>query len=81
MNKRQIIVLWIGIIIIVLMGLFPPWMNVDPSGGYYIKGYNFILDKPSTFCRIDVPQLLVQWAMVAIIAGGLLVTLRDSKKD
>jgi len=26
MNKKQIIILWIGIAVIVLMGLFPPWL-------------------------------------------------------
>jgi len=26
MNRKQIIVLWIGIAVIVVMGIFPPWM-------------------------------------------------------
>ena len=58
MNKKQKICLWAGIVIIVLMGIFSPWMHDG---------------------RIDASHLLVQWAMVATVTGGLIVTLNDKK--
>jgi len=35
MNKKQLIVLWSGLFLVVLMGLFPPWIYALPnlSGG------------------------------------------------
>ncbi|GAG59526.1 unnamed protein product [marine sediment metagenome] len=57
MNKKQKIVLWVGVIIIVLIGLFPPWnyvcvrrSPVPISPEYiYIKnaGYHFLWNPPS----------------------------------
>jgi len=48
MNKKQLIVLWIGIGLIVLMGLFPPFITdskIKMSFGYepakYVRGYAF----------------------------------------
>lgn len=29
MNKKQLVVMWIGIIIIVMMGIFPPWVSIS----------------------------------------------------
>lgn len=60
MNKKQKIVLWLGIAVFVLMGLYPP---ADFDGA-----------------ALDPPQLLIQWAMVVVVAGGLLVTLKDKPK-
>jgi len=31
MNKKQRIALWIGVALIVLTGLFPPWCAVSPK--------------------------------------------------
>lgn len=86
MNKKQKIVLWVGIAIFVLMELFPPWMAANPQGGNYIAaGYGFILNPPHFQseelwrCRIDFPQLLAQWAMVAVVTGGLIYAFKDEK--
>lgn len=62
MNKKQIIVLWIGIIVIVLMGLFPPWtLNGEAASVFLVSlrdstsirqydfpMYRFILTPPKT---------------------------------
>ena len=89
MNNKQKIVFWIGIAAIVLMGIFPPWIAYQPSHGWgYDRGYKFLLRRPpklstesSLMPMIDLPRLAIQWILVAVITGGLLVTLKDEKKD
>ncbi len=79
MNRKQMIVLWIGITVFVLMGLFPPFIASLPSGyGGRQRYYQFIL---SIYGNIDIIRLCVQWAMVAVITGGLIYTLKDKKDD
>lgn len=89
MNRKQTIVMWIGIIAFVLMGLFPAWMCAGPGGGYVSPvsigeaRYTFVLPHENNIkklCRVDVSQLCAQWAMVAVITGGLIVTLKDKKE-
>lgn len=72
MNRKQIIVLWLAIGIIATMCLFPPWT------GSRIKGFG-------QFHRfgqhhIDTRRLAIQIAPVALVAGGLIVTLQRRKK-
>jgi len=80
MNKKQIIVLWIGIAAIVVMGIIPPWV-VSIQGAIEQRGYGFILIPPEKYCHINTSRLYVQWIMVAVVTGGFLVTFKDKKKD
>jgi len=66
MTKTQLKVLWIGIAIFVLMGLFPP------TGSSYFPPYDFIL----TGANVDVCLLCIQWAIVAVVTGGLIYILK-----
>jgi len=113
MNKKQKIWIWVGITIIVLMGLFPPWVvkQVIPKGDWNIitlRKYIFILKAPYFHYKalpppppkshpkyaeaymgiepefnhaeqIDITRLLIQWFIVALITGGLIVTFKDKK--
>jgi hypothetical protein len=89
MNQKQKICLWLGIIVFVLMGIFPPWtLPVNYHGAKLQRncGYKCILTPPeisleeaSVATSIDFSRLCVQWAMVAVVTGGLLVTLKDKK--
>ncbi len=58
MNKKQKIVLWIGIAVILLISLFPPWnyvcvrrqgIPIPKTSFHYIKdaGYHFLWSPPS----------------------------------
>lgn len=58
MNKKQKIVLWIGIAVILLIGAFPPWnyvcvrrqgIPIPKTSFHYIKdaGYHFLWSPPS----------------------------------
>ena len=69
MNKKQKIVLRVGIVIVVLMGVFPP-VNDD----VYVEN-NFLFTEGAVL----LSNLFLQWFMVSIIAGGLIYFLRDKK--
>jgi hypothetical protein len=84
MNRIQKNILVIGIIVIVLMGIYPPWTFT----GYILStglatpenaGDYALITKPPGNCKIDLGRLGVQWAVVAIATGGLLVIFKDSK--
>ncbi len=78
MNRKQIIVLIIGISVIVLMGIYPPWIHRHRGT---VEGYAFITNPPKTYSTIDLKRLGVQCGLVALVAGGFLVILKDKKKD
>lgn len=91
-NKHQKIVLWIGVIIIVLMGLFPPWQHTCNVGMYDIHseqpaGYFFIASKPQAKSEskyagieIDTSRLLIQWVIVATLTAAFLITFNTKHK-
>lgn len=65
MNLKQKIVLWIGIAIIVGMGLFPPLMYV---GHGFLFGHHCY--------KIYFSRLALQMGLVVIITGGLILTMK-----
>ena len=96
-NLKQKIVVWVGLAVIVAMGVRPPVSYVRTTlheGGHdveYFAGYAWIfkageLFHPEgksfffTYHHLDVARLLVQWAMVAIVALGLVWTLGDKRR-
>lgn len=77
MNKKQLITLWVGISIIVLMGIYPPYfisMPMNPRAGR--TEYHFLFK--TVFFRVDIAKLLIQWFIVAFIITGLLFTFKVS---
>jgi len=88
MNKKQLISLWVGIIIIVLMGLFPPWFftGFDRGGALGPRessSYKFLIPPPKrrgVEGFIDLGLLSVQWIIVAAVTTGLVVTFKDIKQ-
>ena len=82
MNKKQKICLWMGIIVIVLSGIYPHWMITIESpargeSGFIGKGRHFLLHQYNKQWQIDTSRLSVQWIIVAVITGGLVVTFAD----
>ena len=61
----QLTILWIGIGIFVLFGLFPPT-------GSSRWPYDFILAGPS----VDVSLLCIHWAITVVVTSGLIYTLK-----
>ena len=75
-KKKQISCLWIGISVIVLMGIFPPALQQHSIyNNRYVK-YSFILYANGP---IVLRHLIVQWIVVTAITGGLIYTFRDNK--
>jgi len=75
MNRNQKIVVIIGLVIIVFMGLFPPWKFIF-SGTPMAMGYKFLFSPPGV-ANVDSFRLLVQWLGVCIVVGGLVLILKD----
>ncbi|MHC4464263.1 MAG: hypothetical protein ACYS30_22965, partial [Planctomycetota bacterium] len=63
MNRTQRVVLWIGIGIFVLTGLFPPGAR---------GGYTFILQARS----VSLSRLCIEWAFVVLVTGGLIYAVK-----
>ena len=80
MNEKQKAILVMGIIIIILMGLFPPW--VYTHYGTYSE-YSFIATPPEGrgIVKLDSSRLVLQWIVVLIAAGlGVFLTSTQNKE-
>lgn len=94
MNKKQLIALWAGIIIISLMGIFPPWIMTGQSQipiRLQFK-YRFILLPPKMSGKeviapgyhisghhIDFSTLSIQWLIVGLICTGFVITFHKTE--
>ena len=87
-NKKQILILLLGLVAFVRVGLEPPWttkailndgrrieyvMHSSICGNHKFKIGNLQLGQG----HIAIPLLLVEWTMVAVVTGGLLVVFRS----
>lgn len=77
MNPKQRKHLWIGITVFVLMGLFPP-CYISRTGE---QSYTFLFQPllADTNWAIDTHRLYVQWIMVAVVTGGLMLKSHGSE--
>ena len=90
MNTSQRFVLGIGVFLILLLGLFPPWEQVSLSSRGSLTqpvGHAFILSPPprpntsSLGLRIATEQLVIQVSLVAIASVmGVLLFKRGKEK-
>jgi magnesium-transporting ATPase (P-type) len=90
-NKKQRMILTIGIVIIILMGLLPPWaLTFSDESAQLVKrpaGYAFIATPPraSYYNRgvvLDVSRLSVQWIVVLFATGlGVFLSGRSNRNN
>jgi hypothetical protein len=73
-NSKQLSVLWIGVGFIVLMGLIPPWQYQSSNPA----GYGLMFSPPPGVHSVDITRLLIQWALVAIVSGALILSLKSA---
>jgi len=78
MNKKQKIVLWVGIALFVLVGLNPhyprqPFRIVREGAPAPVRKTKL------SWGPKDPGRLFCYWTMIAVVTGGLLVTLKDKK--
>lgn len=80
MNKKQIKVLWIGIPIFVLIGLFPPLKSRSPKP---ISRTNMpqIITVFDSGSKVDGTKLFVYWSIIVVLTGGLIYTFKDKKDE
>ncbi len=80
MNKKQTKMLWIGIIVFVLMGLFPPYevTRMVNQAGKTIEGpikYEFFFSPPGD---ISFTRLIIQWITVSVLTAGAIYSTRKT---
>jgi hypothetical protein len=74
-TTAQKIVVWVGVFLIVAAGLYPPWVSLWGTSGGLRKpvGYYWLFEPPKEgFVTLDIPRLLVEWALIAVFCAGLL---------
>lgn len=92
MNQKQRIAIIVGLAVIVLMCLFPPWKGTTgrQRWGYYEKnrGYALVFMPPKamtksdhfTKIKIDIVRLLVQCTVACVATGGAYIFLGKTKE-
>ncbi len=92
MNTLQKLILLLAIAIVVVMGLFPPWIRTDAFGIPRHRGYAFFLQPPISTAdsllanapvrySVDWNHLVKGWLCVAGMAGPVAVLLRTREKN
>ena len=81
LNVKQLVALWIGIMIIALMGIFPPVKKVvtkselsTPSYRQVVV-YNFLFTE--SLNELEYQRLLIQWLIAAIVTTGFVMTFDE----
>jgi hypothetical protein len=87
MNKAQRKAIVVGIVLIVVMALLPPWRvrvlprswprsGPVPVGRVDCGGYALLFAPPYGATGIDVSRLLIQWSLVGAATAGVVVGIR-----
>lgn len=88
MNRKQEMILWVGLIVIQLMIVFPPVMRLEqaPEGveeppeisvvTNWVSGYGIIV---RDYKHIRFVMFAAQLIVVAAITGGFIYTLREKE--
>ncbi len=88
LTKKQNIVLLIGIIIFVIINIFPPWIAVTSPPEYLIQetiGYSFIFSPPQSplgyesFVVINYSRLFIEWGILVFLMVVTMVVVRKKK--
>jgi hypothetical protein len=83
MNRGQRIVIGVGIVVILLMALYPPWVYTYPGSGLDSErwaSYTFLLIPPMVHgVRLDITLLSLQWGAVIVVIAALVFALRKRK--
>lgn len=78
MNGKQMAILAIGLVIIIVMVLFPPWYDYQKSSDAkkYSIGYHFISSDPGRYALIDFWRLTGTAIAIAVVAALAILLLR-----
>ena len=84
MSQRQNIIFWFGLVIVLIMTVFPPILKTVPGDDSGISSYRQIVHYEyfftSTAKKIFLQRLFIQWFIAALITGGLMYTVRPIRE-
>ena len=89
MNRRQKTILSLGVILFVAAALYPPWYSKVASHAPRDLGYRVLFSPPAVapgseytgyIGRVDFDRLGVEWAIIAVITGTLLLVYASGKE-
>jgi hypothetical protein len=90
MNQKQRIIIWIGMLAVIVAAAYLPWnyttSRQDAAAAIKDAGYHLISRAPPPEheyqhygVAVDWGRVLLELAAVAVVTGGLYVTLSDAK--
>lgn len=74
MNRKQKIVLWIGVVVFLIITAFP-WRAPRQR----IRGDGVSSSNKLPYRRIQPPELYKYWIVIAVVTGALIISLKESK--
>ena len=81
LNKRQRYILIAGIAIVIIMGMFPPW--IDMQAPEKPAEFGWFLSPPmitgENITYIDMSRLTFQWTLVSIATGVAVLAFKTRK--
>ena len=83
MNKRQNAIIDIGLAIVVLLLLFPPWYVVSRGSHTHVEvsdGYHFLLSPPCCSPHIDLVRYLVPVGVVCLMVLLACLELKEEHR-
>jgi hypothetical protein len=80
LSPAQKVVMWVGILLVLPMFLFPPWQRgMGTYGRSWSAGYAWIGKPPYDAVGIDTWRILLQIASIGLVCGGMLITLQKRR--
>jgi len=74
--KKQLIILWVGIGLVVLAILFPPFVANWVTGTWTSAGYGFLFSPPNDFASVSIEpsRLTAEILIIVLLTAGALYT-------
>lgn len=82
MNRKQIAAMWVGIVFVLAVCIYPPGHYNTPGGGYcYEFGDCRWWQSPIFFgqTNIDPANMKIELFIIAVITAAFIVTFKDKK--
>jgi|ERR1017187_7306655 hypothetical protein len=64
MDAKHKTIVWIGVGLILLAGIYPPWFHGRGS-------YDWLFARAYGTARVDFTRLLIEWIMIGVFTAGL----------
>jgi hypothetical protein len=84
MNKKQLIILWVAIVLLVVTWGYPNWIVDERKNVTINRGFSLFWKSPRgnsiyNIGRINIERSVVQSIIIVLIFAGLFVTFKDKK--